>query len=97
MLAVFTTQCSLAALTILKLLKKHKLLYQIMDCLVEGLQKIIHVERIMPLKEIQTLILFLEQNCRVLSSVKLVIENGSHVLVLVDSFCLLPFDLKRDG
>ena len=48
-------------------------------------------------EEIQTLIPFLEQHCRVLSPVKLVVENGSHVLVLVDDFYLLRFDLKRDG
>ena len=39
-------------------------------CLVEGLQKIgLHAERLEPLKEIQTLIIFLEQHCRVLGPV----------------------------
>ena len=50
------------------------------------------------LEEIQTLIPFLEQHCRVLGPVNmLVVENGSQVLVLVDNFYLLRFDLKRDG
>ena len=42
------------------------------------------------------LIPFLEQHCRVLGPVKLV-ENVSQVPVLVDNFCLLRFDLKRNG
>ena len=49
------------------------------------------------LEEIQTLIPFLEQHCRVLGPVKLVVENGSQLLVLVDNIYLLRFDLKRDG
>ena len=62
-------------------------------CLVEGLQKIgLHAERLEPLDEIQTLIPF-----RVLGPVKLVVENGPQVLVLVENFYLLPFDPKRDG
>ena len=66
--------------------------------MVEGLQKIgLHAERLEPLEEIQTLIPFPEQYCRVLGPVKLVVGNGSQVLVLVDTFYLLPFDLKRDG
>ena len=66
--------------------------------LVEGLQKIgLRAERLEALEETQTLVSFLEQHCRVLGPVKLVVENGSQVLALVDSFYLLPFDLKRDG
>ena len=55
-------------------------------CLV-GLQKIgLHAER-----------LAAEQHCRVLAPVKLVVDNGSQVLALVDNFYPFPFDLKRDG
>ena len=66
-------------------------------CLV-GLQKIgLHAQRLEALEEIQTLIPFLEQRCRVLAPVKLVVDSGSQVLVLVDNFYPFPFDLKRDG